>query len=79
MKLDRYSFVRDFASGQILRKEEMRTKIISLRSTGYFVYQLSNVNEIASVSITCDEGEAMLTENGRSLMNLTERIHVGHH
>ncbi|MCA9214999.1 MAG: hypothetical protein KDB27_18145 [Planctomycetales bacterium] len=78
VKVIGYSFVRDLANGGILKKEERRIKILSLDSPGYIVYQLPGDIDVDAADIKCDDGEAVLHEGGRGLMNLAERTHCGH-
>jgi hypothetical protein len=41
IKVERFSFVRDLSTGHVVRTPERRTKVLSLTSAGYIVYQLA--------------------------------------
>lgn len=77
VKLAGYSFVRDIASSQLLRKEDMRTKLVSLASGSFIVYQLPDDVEVAALRIDWLGTELLLKEGDRILMNLTELPHQG--
>ena len=78
MKLEGYSFVRDLANGYIVKKEEKRTKILSLNCAGYIVYQLPTNIDVDNVVVKSGNGDAILVDGDRELMNLTERTQCGH-
>ena len=77
VKLEGFSFVRDLSSGLIVKKAEKRIKIVSLASPGHFVYQLPDIN-VDTVEIESGNGEAILMDGPREIMNLSERTHCGH-
>ena len=77
LKAEGYSFVRDLASGYIVKKSEKRTKILSLASAGYIVYQLDKGINIDNVDIDSGDGDAILVDGSRKIMNLSERSHSG--
>jgi hypothetical protein len=78
LKLQGYTFVRDLSSGKIIRKDEMRIKLLSLASPGYIYYQIAGEVDVENLSIDCTAGEETLTDGRRVLMNLAERSHSGH-
>ena len=78
VKLEGYSFVRDLSSGQVIRKDEKRTKLLSLASPGYIFYQLAGQIDVDQVSVKNETGDLLLVDGGRVLMNLAERSHCGH-
>jgi hypothetical protein len=78
MKVEGFSFVSDLSNGHIVKKEEKRTKLLSLASPGYIVYQLPQDVNVEHASIKSGDGEAILVDGSRELMNLSERTHCGH-
>lgn len=78
IKVKGYSFVRDFSNGNIIRKDEQRTKVLSLTSPGFLVYQLPQHVDIENSNIKSGDGDAILMDGMNELMNLTERAHSGH-
>ena len=78
VKLEGYSFVRDLSTGQVIRKNEKRIKLLSIASPGYIFYQLMGDIEISAVNVRNETGELFLVEGERILMNLAERSHCGH-
>lgn len=78
LKVEGFSFVRDLSNGKIIRKDEKRTKILSLASPGYIVYELPKDVNIDRTNISSGEGDAFLVDGSRKLMNLSERTHCGH-
>lgn len=77
LKIEGYSFVRDLTNGHVLRKEEKRTKILSLSSPGYIVYQLPEEVDVEAAEIENIGGEIVLIDGMRHVMNLSERVHCG--
>jgi hypothetical protein len=78
LKVEGYTFVRDLSSGQIVKKDEVRIKVLSLASPGYIVYQLPRDTNINMAMIQGENGEAILADGSREIMNLSERTHCGH-
>lgn len=78
LKAEGYSFVKDLGNGQIVKKEERRIKVLSIASPGHIVYQLPSDIIVDDVDIESGEGDAYLSENGRRILNLSERAHCGH-
>lgn len=76
-KLEGFTFVRDLANGHIVRKEEKRIKVISIASPGYIVYQLQDDINIPAVDIKSGNGDAILMDGSREIMNLSERTQCG--
>lgn len=77
LKLDGFTFARDLANGHMVKKNEWRTKLLSLTSPGYIVYQLPNDVDIEQAYIHNRNGETVLVDGARELMNLSERTHSG--
>ena len=63
--------------GQILGKEEPRTKILSLSSGTLLVYQLPDGVDLDAVRFVAEELQLTLTDGRGFTMNLTEVIHGG--
>lgn len=77
-KLEGFSFVRDLSSGQVIRKDEKRIKLLSLASPGYIFYQLTGEIDVERINVRNETGDLFLTDGRRTLMNLSERSHCGH-
>ena len=78
VKAEGFSFVRDLSNGHIIKKEEKRTKVLSLDSPGHIVYQLSGDIDVDKVDIESGNGDAYMVDGSRRLLNLSERTHGGH-
>lgn len=72
-----YSFVRDLSTGQIVKKQEQRTKLFSLSSPGFIVYQLPHEIDVENVDFKSGHGEAALLDGCRIIMDLSEHTHSG--
>ena len=57
--------------------EEKRIKVLSLSSPGCIVYQLPSDINMESVAIESRNGDAILVDGSRQVMNLSERAHCG--
>lgn len=78
LKVEGYTFVRDLSNGHIIKKEEKRTKVLSLDSPGHIVYELPSDIDIDNTDILSGNGDAFLVDGARPLVNLSERTHCGH-
>ncbi|MEO2036701.1 MAG: hypothetical protein ABGZ35_31890 [Planctomycetaceae bacterium] len=78
LKVEGFTFVRDLATGHVVRKPEKRVKVLSLASAGYIVYQLAGDIDVDQADIESGNGEAVLVANNRPVLNLSERTHCGH-
>ena len=78
LKVEGFTFVRDLASGHVVKKEEKRTKVLSLASPGFIVYQLPREINIENAGICSGDGDAILVDGSHRLMNLSERTQCGH-
>lgn len=78
LKVEGFSFVRDLATGYVVKKDEKRVKVVSLASPGYIVYQLQSDINVENVDIESGDGDAILVDGDRHIMNLSERSHSGH-
>ena len=76
IKVSGYSFVRDAMTGNFIRKNDRRTKLVSLAGAFLF-YLLPDATNIDTVRFHAHEAELNLVD-GRSLsMNMTEQPHRG--
>jgi hypothetical protein len=74
-ELEGYAWVREPFMGQLVRKQDRRTKIVSLSSGTLFVYKLPReINMEALKSEPGIEGQVFLTDGGQFRMDLTERV-----
>lgn len=78
VKVEGFTFVRDLSSGTFVKKDEKRVKVLSLDSPGFIVYQLPNDVSLETANIKSGDGDALLVDGTRQLMNLSERAHCGH-
>ncbi|MCA9132084.1 MAG: hypothetical protein KDA45_02980 [Planctomycetales bacterium] len=77
VKIAGFSFVRDAMSGNFIRKNDPRTKIVSLVSGAYIFYQLPEATDILQVRLASHDMELELTDGLTLHMNLTEQVHRG--
>ena len=78
LKAEGFTFVRDLGTGHVIRKPEKRIKVLSLASPGYIVYQLANDIDVENADIESGNGDAVLVEGHRTVLNLSERTQCGH-
>ena len=71
------TWVRDPFSGQIVGKQDERTKLIPLAAGTFITYRLPAATDVAAVRIEQDgaTGRVVLTDDRTLLMDLSERIH----
>ena len=67
-----FTFVREPFEGGISRKEDERTKIISVSSGTLIVYRLASHFEVEAAQIIATGGKLVLRDHGGHEMNLTE-------
>ncbi len=77
IKAEGYSFVRDLSNGHIIKKQEKRTKVLSLSTPGQMVYQLPCI-DLELIDIVSRNSDAVLVAGPRQIMNLSEHTHCGH-
>lgn len=77
VKLTGYSFVRDIANGQVLRKDDKRTKIVSLIAGSVLTYQLPAETTVDAVQFVSKDGNLQLTDGESLVMNMAELPHFG--
>jgi hypothetical protein len=72
VKVSGWSYVHDVVSGQMVGKDEIRTKIISLSSGTLIVYQLPRHLALEGVEFGFSDGRLRLTDGAGFSMNLSE-------
>lgn len=77
VKVTGRSYVRDVMRGQMIEKEEQRTKILSLSSGTLLVYQLPQAVVLDALQFVDNEGRISLTDGRDFTMNLAEHTHGG--
>ncbi|MGI9516883.1 MAG: hypothetical protein ACR2NP_07565 [Pirellulaceae bacterium] len=77
LKAEGYSFVKDLSNGHIVKKEEKRTKVISISSAGYILYQLPGEFDLESYDIVSGHADTALVAGAQRIMNLAEHTHCG--
>ena len=73
-----FSFVKDFGSGDVIRKHEPRTKILSISSYAFLIYQLASDVDITNVRFYSEDGHEILADGADLKMNLAEYPRQGH-
>jgi hypothetical protein len=70
------TWVRDPFSGQVVAKQDERTKLIPLAAGTFVVYRLPAATDAAAVRIEQDgaTGRLLLTDDRTLLMDLSERV-----
>jgi hypothetical protein len=77
VKVTGYSFVRDPLRGDFIRKNDPRTKIISITSGAFLVYQLPDETDIECLTFEPHDADILLTDGKTLRMNMTEKPHGG--
>jgi hypothetical protein len=72
VKVRGFTFVREPMSGEVLRKDDMRTKIAALTSPGYLAYELPRSTDIAALRFIVSEEHIVLTDDAGLIMNMAE-------
>ncbi|MDH3719528.1 MAG: hypothetical protein OES79_15510, partial [Planctomycetota bacterium] len=78
VKVSGYSFVREMTSGEVLRKDDPRIKLISITSGMVLLYQLPDETEVSAVAFESQDGDTRLTDGKHVNMNMSELPHGGH-
>jgi hypothetical protein len=71
------SYIRDIMRGRMLEKAEKRTKILSLSSGTFLVYQLPSNVVLDALNFVEEGGHLTLTDAKAFTMNLTEHTPGG--
>ena len=75
-KVKGYTFVKDMFSGNMKKKSDLRTKVMSIVSGALIVYQLPVVVLLDSVTFSLDQdGGLVLTDGGGFSMDMSEALH----
>ena len=75
VKVKGYTFVKDLFSGSMKKKSAARTKIISIVSGTFIVYQLPGTMLLDSVRFDLDQdGTLMLMDEGGFSMDVGESV-----
>lgn len=74
LKVSGWTYLREFASGKVVRKDDLRTKLYSLASGTILVYQLPDATELDALEFTGNDGHVLLTDGSSLRMNLSERF-----
>ena len=72
IKIRGYSHLRDLSTGHFERKDEVRTKVISVSSGSHILYELPLDVPVASIKIQNVGGKVGLAGDGGFKMDLTE-------
>jgi len=78
VKVHGYSFARNLMSGALLRKDDTRTRILSILSGSFLVYQLPKETKLDQVHFEMRGTESFLTDGGSLTMNMSERPNPAH-
>ena len=75
-KVKGYTFVKDMFSGNMKKKSGLRTKVISIASGTFIVYQLPVTVLLDSVKFSLDEdGGSVLTDEVGFSMDVSESVY----
>jgi hypothetical protein len=74
-RISGYTFVREALDGHFIRKEEPRTKIVSVTSGTLIVYQIAEDLVVDDARIEVRESRLVLTDGRRFEMNLSEHAY----
>jgi hypothetical protein len=74
-RVNGFTFVREQLDGRFIRKEDRRTKIISIASGTLLVYQLSRDLDIGDARIEVREAKLVLADDHGFEMNLSEHAY----
>jgi hypothetical protein len=70
-----YSFIRDTFDGSVCRKQEARTKLLSLTSGTLLVYVLPRNLDLEHTELHWEDADIRLTDGHQFTMNLSEWSH----
>lgn len=72
LKVRGYSFVRDQGTGRLLRKNDLRTKVISVIAGTHILYELPHTVLVESLRLDSQEGFLFLSDGRDFRMDLAE-------
>jgi len=71
-----FTWIRDPFKGTLLKKQDLRTKIVSLSSGTFLVYRLATDVDLTQLTIESDGCSNVCLTDGRELsIDLTENVH----
>jgi hypothetical protein len=77
VKVKGYTFVKDLFSGNMRKKSDLRTKVLSLVSGTLIVYQLPVTGLLDWMKFSLDPDGALMLTDGRGFwMDLSEIMHT---
>jgi hypothetical protein len=71
------SYIHDVMSGRMIEKEDKRTRILSLSSGTFLVYQIPGTVSVEALKFSEEAGRLSLTDEKGFTMNLAEHVHDG--
>ena len=74
VKLDGWTYLKDFGTGNIMRKPDHRTKLYALASGTILVYQLPAGTNLDALQFTVDGARALVTDGGELQMDMSEHL-----
>lgn len=72
IKVRGYSFVRDQGTGRLIRKNDLRTKIVSVLAGTHLLYELPDSVLVESLRLESEEGFLFLSDGHGFRMDLAE-------
>jgi hypothetical protein len=72
VKVTGHSYVRDVVSGNVVKKVESRTKLLSLSSGTLIVYLLPEDVSLAAIQFLYEEGQLSVTDGKEFTLDLAE-------
>lgn len=77
VKIRGHSFVRDVLKGSFVRKDDPRTKIVSIASGTFMLYQLPKDADLEAAKFEAHDAELVLTDGQTLKMNMAEHPNRG--
>lgn len=77
IKVTGYSFMRDVMSGQMIKKNETRTKILSLSAGTLIIYLLPEQTSLDTLNLVVEDSNLLVKADTGFHMNLTEYLPAG--
>jgi hypothetical protein len=78
IKLVGHTYLRDFTSGLVTKKDEVSTKLYSLSSGTILVYQLPADTQLDRIIFEGTDGHLLVTDGASLELNLSERYQEAH-
>lgn len=71
------TWVQDLANGNFIKKDDSRTKIISVLSTGLLIYCLPGFVNLSELRFDyTSDNEVLLRDKGKFAMDMSESLHA---